>query len=196
MVKVKQIRSADCVVGGFRYATGSRLLGSLLLGLYDDDGLLHHVGFTSAFKKSDLPALTKKFEALKKKPGFTGNAPGRPEPLEHGTERPSGNRSIRKRSWKSPTITSPADVSVMARRSCDGARTRRRGNAPWIRWSIAKENRSRCCRTRCSRFAERSARRALISRRARAAPQVRDGCSRAAKRAMRRTATVPGSTRS
>jgi ATP-dependent DNA ligase len=78
MVKVKQIRTADCVVGGFRYATGSRLLGSLLLGLYDEDGLLNHVGFTSAFKKSDLPALTKRFEALKKKPGFTGNAPGGP----------------------------------------------------------------------------------------------------------------------
>ncbi|MEY2483752.1 MAG: hypothetical protein QOK24_2280 [Verrucomicrobiota bacterium] len=78
MVKVKQIRTADCVVGGFRYATGSRLLGSLLLGLYDDDGLLHHVGFTSAFKASERAALTKKFEALKKKPGFTGNAPGGP----------------------------------------------------------------------------------------------------------------------
>ena len=78
MVKVKAIRSADCVVGGFRYATGSRLLGSLLLGLYDDDGLLHHVGFTSAFKADERPALTKKFEALKKKPGFTGNAPGGP----------------------------------------------------------------------------------------------------------------------
>jgi ATP-dependent DNA ligase len=78
MVKVKQIRSADCVVGGFRYASGSRLLGSLLLGLYDDDGLLHHVGFTSAFKASERPSLTKKFEALRKKPGFTGNAPGGP----------------------------------------------------------------------------------------------------------------------
>ena len=78
MVKVKQIRSADCVVGGFRYATDSRLLGSLLLGLYDDEGLLHHVGFTSAFKASERPALTKKFEAIKKKPGFTGNAPGGP----------------------------------------------------------------------------------------------------------------------
>jgi ATP-dependent DNA ligase len=78
MVKVKQIRTADCVVGGFRYATGARVIGSLLLGLYDDDGLLHHVGFTSAFKKSDLPDLTRKFEALKKKPGFTGNAPGGP----------------------------------------------------------------------------------------------------------------------
>jgi ATP-dependent DNA ligase len=78
MVKVKQIRSADCVIGGFRYASDSRLLGSLLLGLYDDDGLLHHVGFTSAFKANERPALTKKFEALKKKPGFTGNAPGGP----------------------------------------------------------------------------------------------------------------------
>jgi ATP-dependent DNA ligase len=78
MVKVKQIRSADCVVGGFRYGTDSKLLGSLLLGLHDDDGLLHHVGFTSAFKASDRPALTKKFEALRKKPGFTGNAPGGP----------------------------------------------------------------------------------------------------------------------
>jgi len=78
MVKVKQIRTADCVIGGFRYASGARVLGSLLLGLYDDDGLLHHVGFTSAFKASERPALTKKFEALRKKPGFTGNAPGGP----------------------------------------------------------------------------------------------------------------------
>jgi ATP-dependent DNA ligase len=78
MMKIKQIRSADCVIGGFRYASNSRLLGSLLLGLYDDDGLLHHVGFTSAFKASERPALTKKFEALRKKPGFTGNAPGGP----------------------------------------------------------------------------------------------------------------------
>jgi len=78
MVKVKNIRTADCVVGGFRYASGSTLIGSLLLGLYDDAGLLHHVGFTSAFKTTDKRALTKKFEALRKPPGFTGNAPGGP----------------------------------------------------------------------------------------------------------------------
>ena len=77
-VKIKQIRTADCVVGGFRYATGARVIGSLLLGLYGDDGLLHHVGFISGFKASDRGALTKKFEALKKPPGFTGNAPGGP----------------------------------------------------------------------------------------------------------------------
>ena len=78
MVKVKNIRTADCVVGGFRYASGSKLIGSLLLGLYDDAGLLHHIGFTSAFKNTDKHALTKKFEALRKPPGFTGNAPGGP----------------------------------------------------------------------------------------------------------------------
>jgi ATP-dependent DNA ligase len=78
MVKVKNIRSADCVVGGFRYASGARLIGSLLLGLYGEDGLLEHVGFTSAFKTSERRALTKRFEALKKPPGFTGNAPGGP----------------------------------------------------------------------------------------------------------------------
>jgi ATP-dependent DNA ligase len=77
-VKVKQIRSADCVVGGFRYATGARVIGSLLLGLYGDDGLLHHVGFTSAFTREQRRELTKKFEALRKPPGFTGNAPGGP----------------------------------------------------------------------------------------------------------------------
>ena len=78
MVKVKQIRTADCVVGGFRYARDSLLIGSLLLGLYGDDGLLHHVGFTSAFKASERRELTKKFEALKKPPGFTGSTPGGP----------------------------------------------------------------------------------------------------------------------
>src|SRR5205823_9121168 len=53
MVKVKNIRTVDCVVGGFRFASGSKLIGSLSLGLYDDGGLLHHVGFTSAFKTTD-----------------------------------------------------------------------------------------------------------------------------------------------
>ncbi|PYJ02001.1 MAG: ATP-dependent DNA ligase [Verrucomicrobia bacterium] len=77
-VKVKQIRTADCVVGGFRYATGARIIGSLLLGLYGNDGLLHHVGFTSSFTKQQRRDLTKKFEALRKPPGFTGNAPGGP----------------------------------------------------------------------------------------------------------------------
>jgi ATP-dependent DNA ligase len=82
MQKIKNFRSADCVVGGFRYATnklgGRKVVGSLLLGLYDDAGLLHHVGFSSAIKQEEKPALTAKLEALIAKPGFTGNAPGGP----------------------------------------------------------------------------------------------------------------------
>jgi ATP-dependent DNA ligase len=78
MVKVKQLRTADCVVGGFRYAEKKREVGSLLLGLYDDEGLLHHVGFTSAIPAKERPALTERLEALVDPPGFTGNAPGGP----------------------------------------------------------------------------------------------------------------------
>ena len=78
MQKIKNYRSADCVVGGFRYGSGKAVVGSLLLGLYDPDGLLHHVGFTSAIKASERPALTRRLEALVSPPGFTGNAPGGP----------------------------------------------------------------------------------------------------------------------
>jgi ATP-dependent DNA ligase len=78
MIKVKQQRTADCVVGGFRYAAGKPEVGSLLLGLYDTDGLLHHVGFTSAIPAKERPVLTKKLEKLVQPPGFTGNAPGGP----------------------------------------------------------------------------------------------------------------------
>jgi ATP-dependent DNA ligase len=78
MIKVKQRRTADCVVGGFRYATNSRQVGSLLLGLYDDAGLLHHVGFTSGISAEDRPALTARLEPLVEAPGFTGSAPGGP----------------------------------------------------------------------------------------------------------------------
>jgi len=77
-VKIKHVRTADCVVGGYRYATGKGVIGSLLLGLYSSDGLLHHVGFISGFKASDRRALTRKFERLRKPSGFTGNAPGGP----------------------------------------------------------------------------------------------------------------------
>ena len=76
--KIKNYRSADCVVGGFRYNQGKPVVGSLLLGLYDDNGLLNHVGFTSTIKREEKPALTKKLERLVAPPGFTGNAPGGP----------------------------------------------------------------------------------------------------------------------
>jgi ATP-dependent DNA ligase len=78
MIKVKRLRTADCVVGGFRYESDSNEVGSLLLGLYDDEGRLDHVGFTATITDEERPALTKRLEALRKPPGFTGKAPGAP----------------------------------------------------------------------------------------------------------------------
>jgi ATP-dependent DNA ligase len=78
MQKIKPRKTVDCVVGGFRYAEGKTTVGSLLLGLYDEEGLLHHVGFTSAIKAADRKTITELVEALIQPPGFTGRAPGGP----------------------------------------------------------------------------------------------------------------------
>ena len=78
MIKVKQQRTADCVVGGFRYADKRKVVGSLLLGLYDGRGLLNHVGFTSAIPAAERSKLTGDLEKLIEPPGFTGSAPGGP----------------------------------------------------------------------------------------------------------------------
>ena len=78
MRKVKRQRTADCVVGGFRYASRGRQVGSLLLGLYDEEGVLHHVGFTSSLRGDVREGLTEKLERLIREPGFTGRAPGGP----------------------------------------------------------------------------------------------------------------------
>jgi ATP-dependent DNA ligase len=78
MLKVKKIRTADCVVGGFRYAEGTKEVGSLLLGLYDEGGRLDHVGFTSTIRHAERPALTKTLLKLAGGSGFTGDAPGGP----------------------------------------------------------------------------------------------------------------------
>ena len=94
MLKIKQLRTADCVVGGFRYAAKGGEVGSLLLGLFNDEGKLDHVGFTSSFGDEDKTALTARLEALRGAPAFTGDAPGGPsrwatersgdwEPLRH-----------------------------------------------------------------------------------------------------------------
>jgi ATP-dependent DNA ligase len=78
MLKIKKHRTADCVVGGFRYERNTRRAGSLLLGLYNNEGGLDHVGFTATLHGLDREALTQQLEQLVTAPGFTGNAPGGP----------------------------------------------------------------------------------------------------------------------
>ena len=78
MQKIKLLRTADCVVGGFRYAARARVVGSLLLGLYGDDRKLHHVGFCSGLTAAQRASLTPQLEKLVRTPGFTGRAPGGP----------------------------------------------------------------------------------------------------------------------
>jgi ATP-dependent DNA ligase len=78
MVKIKRIRTADAVIGGFRYAEKGGGIGSLLLGMYNDDGLLDHVGFSSSFNSEQRQELKSIVEPLIGGAGFTGHAPGGP----------------------------------------------------------------------------------------------------------------------
>ncbi|MGZ7032158.1 MAG: ATP-dependent DNA ligase [Thermoanaerobaculia bacterium] len=78
MVKVKHLKTADCVVGGFRYGEGTKTVGSLLLGLYDDEGRLVHIGHTSSIRNADRDGLTKKLEAMRGENPFEVRVPGGP----------------------------------------------------------------------------------------------------------------------
>ncbi len=119
MVKVKQRRTADCVVGGFRYGRNDKLVASLLLGLYDDAGLLHHVGFTSSISAKDRPAWTEELTALIEPPGFTGNAPG-------GPSRWSTDRSAEWQPLKPAVVVEVLYDQVTAGRFRHGTRLLRR----------------------------------------------------------------------
>ncbi|MDP9111040.1 MAG: ATP-dependent DNA ligase [Candidatus Eremiobacteraeota bacterium] len=77
-IKIKHLRTADCVIGGYRLNKDKSGVGSLLLGLYDGDGLLHHVGFTSGFTTRDRSPLLKRLREIERAPGFTGRSPGGP----------------------------------------------------------------------------------------------------------------------
>jgi hypothetical protein len=111
--------------------------GSLLLGLYDADGLLHHVGFTSTIKTRDKPALTKKLKSLIGPPGFTGNAPGGPS--RWSTKRSSEWEPLRPTLVvESATITSAVIAFAMARGCCAGVPTKRPSNVRWCKSGSAK----------------------------------------------------------
>src|ERR1043166_7849467 len=126
MQKIKLLRSADCVVGGFRYAEKKKVVGSLLLGLYDKAGLLHHVGFCSGIKAAERKSLTKKLEKLIAPPGFTGRAPG-------GPSRWTTNRSAEWQPLKPKLVAEVQFDHVTGERFRHGTR--------FLRWRPDKEPR-------------------------------------------------------
>jgi len=87
MIKVKHTRSADCVVGGFRWHKNGpgTLVGSLLLGLYDDGGTLHHVGVCASFTMKRRKELADELAPLRE-----GAAHGHPWHAEWGLAEPAG----------------------------------------------------------------------------------------------------------
>ena len=88
MLKVKQRRTADCVVGGVRYDGHGQAVASLLLGLYDEEGLLDHVGFVSGLSQAHKEKLVETVAPLMGGVGFTGKAPGGPSRWNGGREAP------------------------------------------------------------------------------------------------------------
>lgn len=87
MIKVKQRRTADCVVGGYRLSKTKDGVGSLLLGLYDDTGVLHFVGHTSSFKAAERRAILKDLRPLEGGKSFgRGRTPGGPSRWNAGRE--------------------------------------------------------------------------------------------------------------
>ncbi len=87
MVKVKHLRDADCVVGGYRLSKKGDGVGSLLLGLYSDDGVLHYVGHTSSFKAPERRALLERLRELEGGESFgQGRTPGGPSRWSAGRD--------------------------------------------------------------------------------------------------------------
>lgn len=83
VVKVKRRYTADCVVGGFRTGKDGSV-ASLLLGLYDETGLLDHVGFVGSMNAADRKRAGELLKPIVEPPGFTGNAPGGPSRWRKG----------------------------------------------------------------------------------------------------------------
>jgi ATP-dependent DNA ligase len=74
MIKIKHRRTVDCVVGGFREHKDGGKIGSLLLGLFDDEGQLHFIGHCSGFGNADRVEIFERFKELVADDSFGGHA--------------------------------------------------------------------------------------------------------------------------
>jgi ATP-dependent DNA ligase len=123
MFKIKHARTADCVVAGFRWhKKDASIVGSLLLGLFDDKGVLHHVGVTSSFTMEKRAQLAKELEPLRKdalkshpwqawtrlrEDASAGQAPGASQRVPGGQSRWSAGKDL---SWEPVRIERVCEV--------------------------------------------------------------------------------------
>ena len=130
MEKIKKQRTGDCVVGGFRYLEKKPLVGSLLLGLYEETDKLDHVGFTSSIHQEDRPELTKRLRKLIHRQASPGKLP---EARAGGAQSDPWNGSLSTPSWsqRCNSITSLVAASATEQSSCDGVRIRILARARW-----------------------------------------------------------------
>ena len=145
MIKIKHRRHVDCVVGGYRVHKDGDKIGSLLLGLYNDEGSLHFIGHCSGFADADRAEMLTMFESLRSPRLLRcpGESPGRPEPLvdrqEHGVDAGptrGGHRDQATTSFRTTDSATPPG-------SIGGDPTNRRWNAPWTSWKDLRDRASR-----------------------------------------------------
>ena len=153
MVKVKRLRTADCVVGGFRYESHSREVGSLLLGLYDADGKLDHVGFTAAISRT--AGADPQAGGASRAARLHGKNARRPEPLEHRAQRrmgaaeagTGGRGAVRPRHWRpvpawnAPTALAPGQGSPAMYDGADRAVASEELASDRLYWDVRKRAR-------------------------------------------------------
>ena len=123
---------ADCVVGGFRYATGGKAGRLVAARPLRRRGQLDHVGFTSAISDADTAGADAQARRLARRARIHRRCAGRSQPLVDRAQRLNGSQSSPSWSSRCSTITSPASAFATARASCAGGPTSGRGNAPWI----------------------------------------------------------------
>ena len=136
MVKVKHERECDCVVGGFRWHKGSEdtAVGSLMLGLYDDDGTLHQVGVAASFTAEKRKELVKLLEPYRAE-SMEGH------PWNWGTPTP-GQRVPTKSRWSTGKDLSwqPLKVELVVQVAYDHMQSERfRHTAQFRRWRTDKK---------------------------------------------------------
>ncbi len=143
MFKVKHARTADVVVAGFRWHKSGPVVGSLLLGLYDEGGVLHHVGVCASFTAARRIELLEKLASLRSGGADHSWLPSEPIPGQRVPGGPSRWSGAKNLDWEPLWPALVAEVGYDAMEGLNGPeRPRFRHTAQFVRWRPDREPRS------------------------------------------------------